>query len=249
MMGRCLPSRLDLRVVVPDGAGPWDSVEVRPFVDGDDLIDRAFDGPGADPSVLLDPGGPLAPTAHPHEVRLAEADCTEGCCGALYVTIVRAGDQVVWRSWRNPQARNVALPEIRFDAAQYDAELARAVADHSWEWPARTVARLVGRELRERREWLARWDIQIHFVSALPSEPDRIRFVVFHPGGDPMRSGRPWLQFENVLPVTAETPEHQAGQLVSLLTADDPRATGHVCGGSKEYADALGYPWPPPRSR
>ncbi|MGW4142910.1 hypothetical protein ACWELV_40310 [Streptomyces mirabilis] len=41
-------------------------------------------------------------------MRLAEASCTEDCCGALCVTIQRDGDYVLWDEWRNPDARQPA---------------------------------------------------------------------------------------------------------------------------------------------
>ncbi len=126
-------------------------MEVRPLVDSEDILAEVFtEGPGEDPKYLLMPDGPLTAGPEPHEVRLAEATCTEGCCGALYVTIRRDGDHVIWSEWRNHDEDNVDLPEFWFDAREYQTEVERAVADHSWEWPARTVARLLELDLRKR---------------------------------------------------------------------------------------------------
>lgn len=93
-------------------------------------------GPAHSPEYLLDDGRLWAET-EPREVQLAEAYCTEECCGALYVTIRRDADQVVWESWRRPQttpgSRDPA-PELRthrFDASAYDAEIARAETNRS----------------------------------------------------------------------------------------------------------------------
>jgi hypothetical protein len=223
-------SVLSLRVVVPPLGGDG-VVELRPHADGDDLVGRAFHtGPAEDPAVLL--GGPLEAAAQPHEVRLAEAECTEGCCGALYVTIRRDGDQVVWDGWHNPDTDEVDLPPLRFDAGQYAAELARADADRSWEWPARTVARLLEAELRAAPDRLARWGCELGGVAARPGRPDRLYLYLFSPGRDAMARGEPWQQLELVVPVTADDPPAQARAAAALLTAADPRATARICGGS-----------------
>ncbi|MER5638674.1 hypothetical protein ABT095_17130 [Kitasatospora sp. NPDC002227] len=61
----------------------------RPIVDGRDILAEVFDeGPAADPGQLLGPDTPLSATDTPRPVRPAEAECTEGCCGAVYVTVL-----------------------------------------------------------------------------------------------------------------------------------------------------------------
>ena len=57
---------------------------------------------------------------------LAEAECAWGCCGAVFVRIRRDGNGIVWDRWRNPDDPDLALTAIRFDPAQYEAELSRA---------------------------------------------------------------------------------------------------------------------------
>ncbi|WP_327304199.1 hypothetical protein OG730_11735 [Streptomyces sp. NBC_01298] len=181
----------------------------------------------------------------PREVRLAEATCTEGCCGALYVTIRRDGDQVVWDAWRNPDDDEVGLPEFRFDARQYRAELERATLDRSWEWPARTVARLLEDELRQQTAWLERWDCELGSVSArLWEPPDQFHLFLFHPGRSAITEDRPWLQFQMTLNISGADPATQTRRLVEELTAGDPRVAADVCGGSPEFARRLGYSWP-----
>jgi len=89
-------SGIEVRIVVADPA-TRDEVSTRILVDGNPVIASAFDkGPAFPPEALL-AGNRLHATSDPHEVRLAEAYCTEGCCGALYVTIVRDGDTVLAR--------------------------------------------------------------------------------------------------------------------------------------------------------
>ncbi|MFF2431669.1 hypothetical protein [Streptomyces mirabilis] len=236
---------LTLHVVVPDLPQRGARVEVRPLVDSEDILAEVFtEGPGEDPKYLLLPDGPLTAGPEPHEVRLAEATCTEGCCGALYVTIRRDGNHVIWSQWRNPDEDNVDLPEFWFDAQEYQTEVERAVADHSWEWPARTVARLLELDLRERVGWLARWECELGGVSAWLWEPDQINLFLFHPGRSAIGEDRPWLQFRMVLDVSNDDPESQAERLAEQLVAGDPHQTAEVCGGSPEYARQLGYPWP-----
>jgi hypothetical protein len=225
-------------------------VECRPIVDGRDILAEVFDeGPAVDPRHLLGPNAPLHATDTPREVRLAEAECTEGCCGAVYATVRREGPHVVWSGWRNPDVAEVDLPEFRFDVDQYEEEIDRAAEDYTWEWPARTVARLLEERLRKRTDWLTTWECELASVSAWPWEPDRITVFLFHPGRSAIREDRPWLQFRMTIPLSAEDPADQAEALEVGLTAEDPREVAEVCGGAKQFADQLGYPWPGPRRR
>jgi hypothetical protein len=242
------PRRLTIRVAVPELGVAGRAVEVRPLADDRDILAGAFDkGPGEDPRYLLIPQGPLEAAELPHEVRLASAQCAEECCGALYVTVRCEGGQVVWDRWRDPDRDGLVLPEIRFEAGQYRAELARATADRGWEWPARTVARLLEEHLTDHPDWLTRWECELHSVSAWPPEPDRFHVLfTFRPGRAETGTDRPWLQFRITLPVSGEDPAIQArAHAERLLLPDDPRAVAELCGGSRESARQFGYSWPP----
>ncbi|WP_377464821.1 hypothetical protein [Micromonospora sagamiensis] len=154
-------SRLALDVVVPDSTQGSAVVEVRPWIDGRDILTEAIAaGPGSDPGELLGPDGSLIADVEPHEVRLATAECTEGCCGALYVTVRREGDHVVWSGWRNPDEQEVDLPEFRFDAEEYRTEVERAAREHRREHrrerPAHPLGRLLERYLGRRVDWSPR---------------------------------------------------------------------------------------------
>ncbi|MFF8811189.1 hypothetical protein [Streptomyces pactum] len=244
------PQRLSLRVVVPPLGSRQGTVECRPVVDGRDVLANVFDeGPAGDPRYLLGPDAPLRATDTPREVRLAEAECTEGCCGAVYVTIKREGRRVIWSGWRNPDADDLDLPEFRFDVEEYEAEVGRASTDHGWEWPARTVARLLEERLRGHADLLAAWECELGAVSAWHWEPDRINVFLFHPRRSAIREGRPWLQFRMTLPVSGDDPAGQADRLAARLTAEDPCEIAEVSGGSQEFARRLGYSWPGPRRR
>ncbi|MFH9968705.1 hypothetical protein ACH4PR_46710 [Streptomyces mirabilis] len=62
-------------------------------------------------------------------MRLAEASCTEGCCGALCVTIQRDGDYVLWDEWRNHDEDEVDLPASERLAEQLVAADPRQAAE------------------------------------------------------------------------------------------------------------------------
>ncbi|SCL14579.1 hypothetical protein GA0070616_0481 [Micromonospora nigra] len=236
--------RISIRVTVADPARAT-AVETRILVDDRPVVAEVFTaGPAEPPEHLLGPDHRLHADVEPHEVRLAEADCTEGCCGALYVTIQRCGDQVVWRDWRNPDAAGLTLRPFTFDAAQYDTEIARAESDHSWEWHERTVARLVGQRLREDPELLGRWDCCPGWVEARPNDSGRVHVSYFHPR-PPSAGEQPWLQFVAVLDVAAGDPAKAAGGVVSALCDGDPRRQGRLAGGTREAARQLGFRWPP----
>ncbi|MFF5976994.1 hypothetical protein ACFY7C_36395 [Streptomyces sp. NPDC012769] len=100
---------------------------------------------------------PLRADGGPRRVELSNNYCDTGCCGGVFVTIERCGGLVAW-AWENTDDIRVPLPpDSHFDADQYDAELDRFVADHSWEEPVDTAARLLAREL-VALDWYRRWN-------------------------------------------------------------------------------------------
>ncbi|WP_203704599.1 hypothetical protein [Asanoa iriomotensis] len=234
-------ARLQVHVVAGDPLRRG-SVETRLLVDGRPVVAAAFDkGPPFAPETLLATGR-LRATAEPHEVRLAEAYCTEGCCGALYVTVVREGDTVVWRDWRG-HTRAEAPPEVHVDAAEYDATIAEAESDHSWEWPARTVARLLRERLTAAPGVLTRWQCHLGWVTAQGDEPLRVRLGFSYPE-ETFTDDEPWLQFELAIPVDETPPIAQADHIVERLRNADPKIHATVVGGRHEDAERLGYAWP-----
>ncbi|MFK4227897.1 hypothetical protein [Streptomyces sp. NPDC019890] len=228
---------LRIEVVVRDPADP-DVVETRFLLDGRPLVPEAFGrGPGHSPENLLDSGS-LRATADGNEVQLAEAYCTEGCCGALSVTIRRDGDEVVWDGWRGT-SEGMVLPAYRFDAVGYDAEIARAETDRAWSWPARTTARMVSEGLRGHPDLLSRWNLRGGWAHTDFSAPETVvLWFTFRPEGD-----GPWLQFSLRLPDDGTPPEAWASAALRRLAEEDPKGYAKVCGGSREYAEALGFAW------
>ncbi|MGW6978898.1 hypothetical protein ACWGE1_05530 [Streptomyces sp. NPDC054932] len=227
---------LELRIVVPEAG--W--VQVRPVADGRDVLAELWTAwAGEDPWVVLGPGGIAATEDGPHEVRLARIPCTEICCGALYVTVRREGDEVVWDGWRNPAGGNADLPEFRFDAAQYAAEVLRADQDHAWEWPARRVAGLLAQRLREDAAWSRRWECEVDAVRTDPAARSRLDLVLVHPDAEADREGRPWLQLGVTLDVGDGDPAAEADRLAARLAAGDRKEMAEVWGHSAHHPEAL----------
>lgn len=232
-------SRFAIRVVVPDpNPAGFPQVEARIMIDGMPAVAAAFDkGPAEEPESLIN-SGRLRATGEPKEVRLAEAYCTEGCCGGLYVTIVRQGPEVVWKDWRSSM-RGDPPQEVRFDAAEYDREIARAEQDHGWEWPARTVARLVADQLREDPDILGRWDCAPGWCTAWLKDLDTVRLTFSHPAHRDSFDD-PHVQFGLVAKVQDQDPESVAASIVESMRNNDPKSIAEMIGGSNDGADRLG---------
>ncbi|TYB38787.1 hypothetical protein [Actinomadura chibensis] len=226
-------NRLEIEVVAPDEHSD-DLVTTKLLIDGRDIIAEAFDaGPAEDPDRLL---GSLRPGSGVNTVRLAEARCTEECCGALYVRVRRDGNTVVWDGWRNPDKPALALDTFRFDAAAYLAELRRAESERDWEWPGRVVARLLREELRGRPDILARWTSELAFVECLPWERREVRVSFFTPRlpAGPSARDALWSQYLFRLDVTEADPQEQAAEAIAGLLESDPRLRAERVGGTHQ---------------
>ncbi|MFE5489889.1 hypothetical protein ACFQ7Z_07980 [Streptomyces virginiae] len=230
-------------VVVVHGSADSSAVETRILIDGIPLVPAAFGkGRGNPPEYLLD-NGRLRAAPEPREVQLAEAHCTEGCCGALYVTVRRDGDEVVWDGWRG--AVGPPPPPYRFDAAAYDAELARAERDHSWCWPARSTARLIAEGLRDRPDLTSRWEVAMSWVATDWRDPDTtVVQLRFTPSAPPPGTGGS-LYFTWRLPDDDSPPGDRAAAALRRLETEDPTGFAVFDGGDTELAEALGHREPP----
>lgn len=213
------PTRFAIRIVTPFGES---DVEARVVVDGMPVVAAWFDkGPAETPEKLLG-DGLLRATTDPKDVRLATAYCAEACCGGLYVTILREGEEVVWRDVRSSTHDDLPA-EIRFDAAEYDHEVARAEQDHGWEWPARTLARLLTEQLRADPAILGQWNCEFEWCRASPQGGDtaQLAFVQWLPDGE-------FTQF--ALDINAQ--DGLAGEIITALRETDPKTTAKKIGGS-----------------
>jgi hypothetical protein len=231
--------RFAVRVVVPDPQpSRFPVVETRIVIDGTPIVAAAFDkGPAEDPALLIE-RGQLRATGEPREVRLAEAYCTEGCCGGLYVTIVRAGDEVVWKDWRKSK-KGDPPGEFRFDASEYDREIARVEQDRGWEWPAKTVARLVAEEFAADPSLLGRWDCRPGWCTSWLQDHEIARITFQHPAEDPV------LRFGLLIEVGDRAPEIVAAEVVDSMRNTDPKSVAQVIGGGKDAAEKLGFGYDP----
>lgn len=233
-----MPNRLAVTVVLPEDS-TWGQVELRCLVDGQDVVGEVFDkGPGEDPDELLGPDSPLLAKDGPGEVRLAEAACTWGCCGAIDVRVRRENGQIIWDQWHNPDVATVPLGEFRFDADQYQAELVRADRDRDWEWPARMVARLLRISLAADPAVMAQWNSSLDFIQSRPGSRHELEVVFTSPPTKVLVEyaklcGRAMehSQFRVRTPVTAEPPTVQAQRILTTLRTQDPRENAEVCGG------------------
>ncbi|WP_424215293.1 hypothetical protein ACN20G_26300 [Streptomyces sp. BI20] len=241
-------SVLTLRHHVPDARHALDPVEVRPLIDGRDLLEEIH--PEGYASGVREWAGPaderpLAAFEEPRRVTFSEADCGAACCGAVWATVRREGDLVIWSDWENLGDTEITLPELRFDATRYDAELARCAADHTWEQPVDTTARLLEQAVKDA-DALAPWDCALTGVHVRRDRLDRVHANFRYPrqwDGD-----GPWLHFELALPLDdpSDPPiEQRVRDLANRLLDGDPRPRAVVRGGTGELAVRLGYRWMP----
>lgn len=91
---------------------------------------------GLDPDELLVEPCPLLTANGARPTLIGRCCCGDVGCGPVEVSISTDGAVISWTT-------AVRTTGVRFDAAQYRAEVLRALADRSWETPDRTVARLI----------------------------------------------------------------------------------------------------------
>jgi len=103
--------------------------EVCLFGDDENLIDRfSTVMMGLDPDELLIEPCPLNAQNVSHVAIIACCKCGYSYCDSMGVEIFRDLDLVKWTALDSPN-------NVQFLAAQYDAEIERAIGDFSWESP------------------------------------------------------------------------------------------------------------------
>src|SRR3990172_11354240 len=80
----------------------------------------------------------LLPDDGQKQVTIARCECGEVGCGSVSAVLSRRAGSVLWRIQTGHD--DVA---VSFEAAAYEREVRRALADTSWETPDRTAARLL----------------------------------------------------------------------------------------------------------
>ncbi|WP_327721896.1 hypothetical protein OG381_45725 [Streptomyces sp. NBC_00490] len=229
-------STLSLRHVLPEPLAVEQWAEIRPVIDGRDLLAAVH--PDGVSSCSYDgwlgavQDCPLAAAKEARQVELSNNDCDTGCCGGVFVTVRREGPFVLWTGWKNTNDIRVpSPPELRFDAAQYDAALAAAADDVSWEDPVHTAARLVAQALGNG-EWFTRWGYRLVLVRPYRRELPADRkspsvSVLFSPIDSRCTPTYYGLGFT----VTGdETVEDQARRFLTRTLADDPRKSATLYG-------------------
>lgn len=156
------PARLEtLKILVRPSPGV-NGHEVCLSSEKGDLIARFEDvRMGVDPDGLLVDPSPLRAGSSPSTATIGRCRCGSTDCGSLAVTITREADAVTWTTAADPFG-------VRFDAAQYDAEVERAISDVSWETPDRTAARLIRTSIDH--EALRRHGVQFSWASGRITE-------------------------------------------------------------------------------
>ncbi|MFG2774681.1 hypothetical protein [Streptomyces sp. NPDC048350] len=119
--------------------GPRFAAHVRFWVNGEDIVEEVVHVGGRGPYAAdVLPAGrpsPLRATEEARRLQLGEPECTGECCGFLTVVVQRLGDIVQWSNWQVPWAGPASasrLPDLHFEAVQYDAEVRRSEAGGWW---------------------------------------------------------------------------------------------------------------------
>jgi len=105
------------------------------FVDGLDLIARTYNGAtGGHPRQLLRPGGPLYPTDQARSVDVATYGQDSDPVSVVGIRIRLRQQTVIWGDLMYPGVEDRVVEEVRFDLAQYLAEIERGYS----RWGRRT---------------------------------------------------------------------------------------------------------------
>jgi hypothetical protein len=146
---------------------------------------------------------------------------------------------MVWKDWRS-STPGEPLAEVRIDADDYHREVARAEQDHTWEWPARTLARLVSERLHAEPGILGQWDCRLGWCAAWLKDFDIARLTFLHPAN--RTSGTdPFLQFGLKVRVADQDPQVLAEQITDSMRTADPKITADMIGGNEATATKLGF--------
>lgn len=193
-----------------------DSFEVRPIVDGSDVLARYWDDMLGTPPEALFPGSSPAERPSelhggemPHRANVAQCSCGTFGCAGISVEIVQEGDKVIWRDWEDEGGRPEAADTLYFDAASYHAELERVADEACWISVEEKVIRLVSQ--RVDRTLLARHELTLEWSSASPRSGYLSIALHHHPGPH-------LLVLHHPIPDTS--PEAAAESVCRLLAGD-----------------------------
>lgn len=199
---------IEFRIDAKEAHVDWPNTTI--LIEGKDVF--GLDGKiGFDPDDLFSPSEPLVPTDPPRRVAVYRCSCGEPGCGCVAPVIVRVGEEIHWRDFRDftgvyaqpdsdpaPEGGTpLPIPTLRFDAVAYEAEVERASRDRSWESNKRVVARLLRRILEHHEtmitsrthqlQWVAPrdqgWDVSFRLTD--PRGPHQLVKTLTERSGDP----------------------------------------------------------------
>lgn len=136
----------------------WGGPELLVYVNEAEATVRGA-GLGMDPIDLIAPHNRLVATEEHREVPIAKCGCGAYGCGSTDVRLVRVDDVVHWEWLYDRPFDTGAL----FPAAHYDDEVARLVADRSWERRIDSIRRTIAHHLDHGV--LARHGLRLYWVS------------------------------------------------------------------------------------
>jgi len=210
--------RFEVRSTEPDLAGH----ELLVYVNDVEMT-RLGAGLGMDPFDVLIPDNRLVATSTPTQIGIARCDCGEYGCGSTDVVIVRDGNAVHW-DWKFEAPIRGG---VTFKADEYDAEVARIGADHSWERPEDTTARLVLTSVN--RDRLTASGLRLDWVAKDHANPDLFKAALYY-GDSDWQSEQPGYQIFIRISRIGRSPEVVAAEMVAMLATEPGRwnATWHA---------------------
>jgi hypothetical protein len=168
---------------------------------GQDLVARFGVGAmGLDPDDLLVEPCPLIAKGS-DECLIGRCDCGVIGCGDVRVRIVFGDDVVSW------SGVYVERAPVHFDLKAYEIEVGRALHDHSWETPDRTVSRLIASGVD--REVLARAGLKFSWASGRSNPGSMTVALWLEPGPYQVLVHAPWSE--------VDPPGATAGAIVDML--------------------------------
>lgn len=211
-----------IRFDVRAGHGSVGGHEILVYVNDVEMT-RIGAGMGMDPFEILIPVNRLIATPDPQQVPIARCECGTYGCGSTDATIVRDGDEVHWE-W----LYEVPIDHgVTFHAEQYDAEVARIAADHSWERSEDTTARLVLEQID--RAHLDRYGLSVSWAAKDHANPDLFQ-IALSTGNDEYHSAEAGYQVFLRFPHRLRSPAQVALEVVEELqrAPREWRATWHA---------------------
>jgi hypothetical protein len=205
--------------------------EVRFRADDDDIIDCYWSNViGLDPDDILVKTCQLRSSDKPHRATVARCNCGVVGCGDIEVEIARSAEKVMW-TWDYFELHYILM----FPAANYDAEVERALRDFSWETPDRTAARLLVGKIDY--ELLASRGLRCYWASGRNKKDMFTVSLFLDPGPYQLMIHLPW---------THESPEQMADRFAALLTEPPstwPNVEWHAVSGHLDAPAIAGPGW------